>query len=198
MGTKENVILKETMMPGSLAQSFDTTTKSYQAYNDEDNNEPEKIEESEDPNKLVERRAKKLHILYFNFVRTRKSLQEIYMKVKNKNFVAYHMHAPTEEQLALRHQPTGSRGPNQVFQTASTAYDEEEKFDKLMENFVECQPETANILHKQTSQNNILPAKAAKLALANFMKHMESKNEKTTKIDETVPLKLRTGGPPVW
>ena len=51
MGTKGNVILEETMTPGSLAESFETTIKSYQADNDKDNNEPEKINESEDPDK---------------------------------------------------------------------------------------------------------------------------------------------------
>ena len=98
MGTKGNVILVETMTPGTLDKSFDTALKSYQSYNDEDNDEPEDIEESEDPDKLAATRAKKLHILYFNFVRARKSLQELYQKVKNKNFIAYQMHAPTEEQ----------------------------------------------------------------------------------------------------
>ena len=95
MGNKGNVIMNETMTPGSLAESFEETIKSYQAYNDEDNNEPEKIDESEDPAKLAEIRTKKLHILYFNFVAC-KSLQEIYQKVKSKSFVAYQMHAPTE------------------------------------------------------------------------------------------------------
>ena len=88
------------------------------------------------------------------------------------------MHAPTEEQLALKERPNSGRGPNQVFQTVSTASAEEEQFNELMESFVECQPEAANIFYTSTGPDKVMPAKAAKLALANFMKHMESKKVK--------------------
>ena len=83
------------------------------------------------------------------------------------------MHAPTEEQLALKERPSGSRGPNHIFLTASNTYDEEDEFNELMESFADYQPEAANIFYTSTGSDKLLPAKAAKLTLANFMKHME-------------------------
>ena len=83
------------------------------------------------------------------------------------------MHAPTKEQLALKERPTGSQGPNQVFLTASNTYDKEDEFNELMESFADYQPKAANIFYRSTGSDKLLPAKAAKLTLANFIKHME-------------------------
>ena len=88
------------------------------------------------------------------------------------------MHAPTEEQLALKERPSGNRGPNHIFLTASETYKDRDEFEELMENYADYQPEAANIFYTNTGPDKLLPIKAAKLTLADFMKHMESKNIK--------------------
>jgi len=124
-------------------------------------------------------------------------LQEIYQKVKNKNFVAFQMHTPTEEQLALKERPSGNRGTNQIFMTASETYKDNEEFEDLMENYKDFQPEAASIFYTNTAPDKHLPIKAAKLTLADFMKHMEAKNIKDPeKFMKQCPLRCEQGSHP--
>jgi len=148
-----NPSIRETINPGTIAKSYQRLAQPNLTEEAENHMEEITTEEKTTTNTLIEKRAKILHTLYFNFVKTRKSLQGIYTKVKDRNYIAYDTYASPLNQLSPTRWETDNGQPDNNL----------DEFEHLMEQFVECQPETAKLPHRKAGQisPSVLTAKAA-------------------------------------